>query len=129
MTYRISNLPRAHGLDDFCTFLQRECRHPFPKGSSLADYIEFWLAGPYGRGAASCFGDFEIFLKTIPLIVDAWYRDPTILHYYGSGSPPYDAPLKHRATSAFGDDDKQHAIFDRDNFTAAVFIWQRSQSR
>jgi hypothetical protein len=106
--------------------MAEECSNNFREDSSLADYINYWLWN--ADGAADCFGTFEIFLKVIPLIVDEWYRDPTIL-YFG-GYPKEDIPpIEHRATSAFGGDSESHAIFDRDNFIAAVYTWQHSNGR
>lgn len=128
MVTRTANVPNTNGLDGFRCFMREECDTHFPEGSSLADYILEWLWQGGGHGVGSCFGDFEIFLKTIPLIVDAWYRDPTILHYGGSGLPD-GPPFERYATSAFGGDDKLHAIFDRDSFTAAVYEQHHSYPR
>jgi hypothetical protein len=71
--------------------------------------------------------DFEIFLKVIPLIVDEWHRDPTLIHFGGLSE---DLPPRERvASSAFGPDKVLHPIFDRDNFIAAVYDWQHLSAR
>lgn len=119
-----SNVPFTHGLDGFISFISEDCIKVFPPDSSLADHIDYWLWS--GHGVVKCFGSFEIFLKVIPLIVDEWYRHPGILHFCGSEDPP---PFERHATSAFGHGDELHAIFDRDHFTAAVFIWQHLEPR
>lgn len=119
MSTRTSNIPRIQSLDDFRTYMWEECDEHFPEDSSLADYIKHWLWS--GRGVDNCFGSFEIFLKVIPLIVDEWYRDPTLIHFGGSEKPAIE-PFERQATTAFGGDEHLHAIFDRDNFTTAVYI-------
>jgi hypothetical protein len=109
-----------HILDSFLCYIAEECGKRFREDGSLADYIDYWL---WDRGAADCYGDFEIFLKVIPLVVDEWYRNPAILHFGGSKIPEQSS-FERRATSAFGGNDEQSAIFDRDNFTAAWFDWK-----
>lgn len=118
---RTSNVPRVHALDGFLTFVTEEYTYDEGENASLADYIHTWLWN--GHAAMNCFGDFEIFLKVIPLIVDEWYRDPAILDFAGCSERNI-PPIVRRAMSAFGSGNDLHAIFDRDNFTAAVFNWQ-----
>lgn len=114
-----SNVPLTYGLDDFISFMGEECARVLSSDSSLADHIDCWLWS--GKGVIKCFGDFEVFLKVIPLIVDAWYKDPEILHFCGDSDTP---PFERHATSTFGSGHELHAIFDRDHFVAAAFIWQ-----
>lgn len=118
----MTNLPRVRVLDEFLNFMAVRSHYNAGSDASLAEYIHDWLWGD--RGTFDCYGDFEIFLKVIPLIVDEWHRDPTILNFAGDSEHE---PFERRVTSAFGDDDKFHDIFDRDNFTAAFFHWQQQE--
>lgn len=115
--YSNFNAPRW-GIEGFYHFIG-ECPHKFPKDSSLADYIEYWVWS--GDGVLRCFGSFEILLQTIPYIVDAWHRNPEILDFDGDDQH---VAFQRRASSAFGDDQATHAIFDRNHFAAAVFMRQ-----
>lgn len=120
-----SNVPKVHGLDSFLLFVDTEFAESLPERAALADYIQAWLWAAHccSNGAKDSFGDFEIFLKTVALIVDRWHLDPTILDFGGDGKR---SPFQRRAASAFGDDgptDAPHAIFDRDNFTTATFVY------
>jgi hypothetical protein len=119
MSTRTSNVPRVQALDSFLTYMCEEYDQYVPDTYSLADYIHQWLWS--GHGVDNCFGDFEIFLKVIPLIVDEWYRDPRIL-YFDVGDER--GVIERRAATVFGDDTNLlHDIFDRDNFTAAAYNW------
>ena len=113
------NAPRTFGVEGFIEFIRGDCSEVFPENSSLADLIEYWVW--QGNGVLKCFGDFEILLKTIPLIVDEWHRNPAILHHYGNAKVP---AFERHVTSAFGSDDVPHAVFSRDHFVAAVYIQQ-----
>lgn len=109
--------PLGISVEGFLAFIASDPWH-FPEDSTLADYIDYWLWD--GEGVFKCFGDYEIFLKTIPLIVDAWHRDPTILDYVGET----DKAFERRVTSFCDDFGDPHPIFSRDNFVAAAFHWQ-----
>jgi hypothetical protein len=120
------NAPLTNGLEGFVTYMSEECVETFPVGTCLADLIAHWVWS--GRGVLNCFGDFEILLKTIPLIVDEWYQHPGILHFGGSDEPAVE-PFERHVTSAFGANNGPHPIFNRDHFVAAAFIWQHIEPR
>lgn len=117
------NAPLTVGVEGFYYSIG-ECPDRFPADSCLADYIAHWVLN--GNGIVKCFGSFEILLQTIPFIVDAWHKDPEFLDFDGNDKVQ---AFERRVSSAFGSDPGTHAIFDRNFFDAAVYMWHHLEQR
>lgn len=105
--------------DHFCDYMAEGCPDATGDEDCLADYINNFL---WHGGVDSCYGNFEIFLKAVALIVDAWHQDHTIIDSKKGPSGP-NGSCQHRPEKVFSKGG--HPIFNKDNFTAALYSWQR----
>lgn len=104
--------PTSDLIVDFC-----HCRED---PTSLADYIQAWLAS--GHGVRACQGNFERFLIAFAGIVDEWLRHPDDFLDYLEEIGDDDIRRHPRSVSKlFRDKDTERRVLDRDFFDRCVF--------
>lgn len=88
--------------------------------SSLADYIQAWLAS--GHGVRACQGNFERFLIAFAGIIDEWLRHPDGFLDYLEEVGDDDIRSHPRSVSKlFRDEDAERRALDRDFFDRCAF--------
>jgi len=118
----------VHGFDGFKTFVQEPDYQLQLSGSHdcLLDFVDAWIWS--GPGTDHCFGDFQIYLITIAIIIDEWHKTPDLLDFRGDpkiGQP--DEVIERRVSSVFKGVNRQHSALDPYNFAAAAYNWQHNE--